>query len=108
MLIQDLETILGKDIEFTDEEDIFNLNIRRAVALIKNYLNKDSLTSEFIAINYPDAIIEIISFAVKNKGKENIKSITQGSRVVTYSDGTIFAITETVKQLLPTPYLKMC
>jgi hypothetical protein len=107
MLIQDLETILGKDIEFTDEENAFNLYIRRAITLIKNYLNKDSLTSEFIEVTYPDAIVEIISFAYKNKGKENIKSTTQGSRSVTYSDGTVFSISPSVKQLLPTPYLKL-
>jgi hypothetical protein len=108
MLIQDIETILGKSIEFTDEENAFILYIRRAVTLIKNYLNNDSFTNEYIEANFQDAIIEIVIFAYKNKGKENIKSTTQGSRSVTYSDGTIFAIAETVKQLLPIPYLKMC
>jgi hypothetical protein len=107
MLLQDLETILEKPIEYTEEEEKFNLYIRRATTLIKNYLNNDSFTSEYIQTNYPDAIIEIVVFAYKNKSKENIKSVTQGARSVTYTDGTIFAITETVKQLLPSPYIRM-
>lgn len=107
MILKDLEIILGKPIQFTEEEEIFKLYIRRAIAIIKNYLNNNTFTNEYIETNFPDAIIEMVVFAYKNKGKENIKSITQGARSITYSDGSIFAVTESVKALLPTPYLRM-
>jgi hypothetical protein len=107
MLLQDIETILGKSIEFTDEEDNFKLYIRRAITIIKNYLNNPTFTNEYIEANFPDAIIEIVVFAYRNKGQENIKSTSQGARSITYSDGSVFAISDSVRQLLPHPYIRM-
>jgi hypothetical protein len=107
MILQDIETILGKPIEFTEEEDNFKLYIRRAITIIKNYLNNSTFDDVYIETNFPDAIIELCIFAYRNKGKENIKSITQGARSVTYSDGSVFAISDNVKALLPQPYIRM-
>lgn len=107
LLISNLEILLEKYIENTTDEGLFTLYIQRAVTLIKNYLNNDKFTTEYIKNNFQDAICEIIVLAYKSKDKENIKSITQGSRAVTYSDGTHFALSDNVKALLPKPYIKI-
>lgn len=105
MLLEDIKILL----EITDntKDVLLNLYMRRAITIIKNYINNDNFTQDYIEQNYSDAIIELVVMAYRNKGKENIKSTSQGARSVTYTDGSTFSITESVKTLLPTPYLRM-
>lgn len=104
-MLEDIKILL--DIKDNSKDTILNIYIRKAMILIKNYLNNSTFDDEYIQNNFQDAIIDIVVNAYNTKGKENIKSITQGARSVTYSDGTIFAISDNVKALLPTPYIKM-
>ncbi|ERI90989.1 hypothetical protein HMPREF1982_03551 [Clostridiales bacterium oral taxon 876 str. F0540] len=106
MIIDDIKTLL--DIQDNSKDNIFNIYIRRATTVIQNYLNNSTFTGEYIETNFPDAIIDIVVNAYNFKGKNNIKSITQGARSVTYSDNTAFCVTESVANMLPTPYLRMC
>lgn len=105
MLLEDIKILL--EINDYSKDNLLNLYIRRAITVIKYYINNDSFDDSHIEQNYPDAIIEIVVLAYRNKGKENVKSITQGARSVTYSDGTTFAITDVVKAILPQPFIKM-
>lgn len=105
MLLEDVKILL--EINDTSKDGLLNLYIRRSVTIIKNYLNNDNFTKEYIEQNYSDAIIELVIMTYRNKGKENIKSTSQGARSVTYTDGSTFAITESVKTLLPLPYVRM-
>lgn len=107
MVLDDIKLLLGIGSTDTSKDSILNLYIRRSETAIKNYINNSSFDNGYIQANFQDAIIEIVVFAYRNKGNENIKSVIQGARSVTYADGSTFAITETVKDLLPTPYVKM-
>ncbi|WP_050607260.1 phage head-tail connector protein [Clostridium niameyense] len=87
---------------------ILNIYIRKAITLIQNYLNNQNFTFDYIQTNFQDAIIDIVVNAYNFKDNKNIKSMTQGARSITYSDNTAFAITDSVANLLPMPYIRMC
>ncbi|MGE5627824.1 MAG: phage head-tail connector protein [Solirubrobacterales bacterium] len=102
----DIKTLVG--ISDGSKDLILDIYIRKATTLVKNYLNKDDLTPETIEADYPDAVIDIVVTAYNMRNKENIKQIQQGARTVVYSDNTVFAITDSVANLLPAPYARMC
>lgn len=87
----------------TDEE-------RKAIFIIKKYLkalNNPNWTDEYVMENYSLAVQQLIenSKVINNvKGCVGVKSQTQGSRSVTFSDNLeAWIITEDVKMLLPNP-----
>lgn len=110
-MIDDIKTLLG--IEDNSRDGILNIYIRRAVTLIKGYLNNSRFDNAYIQDNFQDAIIELVYNAYILKGKENIQTETQGSRSITYktvtsyADGSTFAITDTIANLLPMPYVRI-
>jgi len=91
-----------------DEPDaLIQIYIDRAVISIKNYLNNDRLTNEYIIENFEEAVISIAEGLHKNKDSKNIKSMSQGKRSVTYTDDNGSVITEEISRLLPSPYVRM-
>ena len=98
---EDLELLLPNA-----DPRIIEIYIRKAIALIVNYLNRP-LTPQEVQVLYPEAIIDIVVNAYNLKDSSNIKSKTQGARSVTYADNTAFCITDSVAALLPSPYIRM-
>lgn len=93
MVLDDIKVL--KNITDESKDAQINLLIRKAVTVIKNYLQSD-IDAENL---YPDAVIEYVIFSLNKKGNEGLKQFSQGSRSGTYEDG----IPQTVKALLPLP-----
>lgn len=105
-MLEDIKILL--DIKDNSKDTILNIYIRKSTTLIKNYLNNPSFDDNYVQANFADAIIDIVVNAYNTKGKENIKAMTQGARSVTYADNTAFCVTDSVANLLPIPYVRMC
>lgn len=104
-MLEDIKTLLN--IQDNSKDSILNIYIRKSTTLIQNYLNNPKFTDDYIKTNFQDAIIDIVVNAYNFKGKENIQTEIQGSRHVTYFNNTVFSVTDSVANLLPTPYLRM-
>lgn len=104
-MLDDIKILLNLNDDSQDR--LLEIYIRRAVTTIKNYLNNDKFTPEYIQEHFQDAIIAMVVNAYKIKGNENIKSMTQGNRSVTYAENTAFYITDDIANLLPTPCIRM-
>jgi len=103
MILEDLHILLP-DTD-TSIDAMLTLLEKRAITFIKNYLN-NNYNSGYIQANFEDAITELVYNAYVGKPKENIQSESQGSRSVTYKS-TNFAITDSVKALLPLPSVRL-
>ncbi|NFC29185.1 hypothetical protein EXM98_19100 [Clostridium botulinum] len=82
---------------------------RKAILVIKNYLNKD-LEDNYILENYDLAVEQLINNAAKleNIKTPGVKSISEGTQSISFESGAgAWSITEDVKALLPTPYVRM-
>ena len=90
--------------EFTDL-DIENI----CVQAIKEYLNKP-LTDEEVKSKYRVALMYMVEEAkeILKNSKTGISSISQGSQSISY-DSTVqaFKVNESVKALLPKPYVRL-
>lgn len=98
-VLDDIKILL--DIEDPASDASIKLYIRKAVALITNYLN--AKTAVDIATVYPDAVIEYVLININRKGMEGITKLGQESRSVEYGDD----LPDSVKNLLPKPYVTM-
>ncbi|NFD31029.1 hypothetical protein EXN57_13355 [Clostridium botulinum] len=80
---------------------------RKAILVIKNYLNKD-LEDNYILENYDLAVEQLINNAAKleNIKTPGVKSMSEGNQSISF-DSNPWSITEDVKALLPTPYVRM-
>jgi hypothetical protein len=106
-MLDNIKTLL--DITTDKEDSKLNIYISMAVALIKKYLNNDAFDDSYIEENFSVAIVLIVTNAYeckKNGSGGNIKSMTQGSRSVTYGDDKAFCLNNDIKAMLPTPYIK--
>lgn len=84
-------------------------NEAKAILVIKNYLNRN-LSDEYIKKNYALAIDQLIENANKLNSTKSvgIKSKSEGNQSITFdSDIKAWTITDDVKALLPTRYVKM-
>ncbi|ACA45984.1 hypothetical protein FDC22_01225 [Clostridium botulinum] len=82
---------------------------RKAVLVIRNYLNKD-LEDNYILENYDLAVEQLINNAAKleNIKTPGVKSMSEGNQSISFESGaSAWSITEDVKALLPTPYARM-
>ncbi len=98
-VLDDIKTLKG--IQDTSKDNIISLYIRKATALISNYLNVDSTVD--IQATYPDAVVEYVIECINKQGNEGMKQFTQGSRGGTYGN----ELSDTVLALLPAPYATM-
>ncbi|MBW5458500.1 MAG: hypothetical protein E7C05_17235 [Clostridium botulinum] len=80
---------------------------RKAVLVIRNYLNKD-LEDNYILENYDLAVEQLINNAAKleNIKTPGVKSMSEGNQSISF-DSNPWTITEDVKALLPTPFVRM-
>lgn len=85
---------------FTDEE-------KELIAInnIRNYLNKD-FTDEEIRTKFGLALKKIVSNFDNMTNSSGVKSMTQGSMSVTYTDEKEY-ITDDIRLLLPKPYIRL-
>lgn len=89
------------------------LDQKKAITVIRNYLNVDSnpiFTNDYIMKNYDIAVDMIIEQAneIENLKAMGIKSKSEGNQSITYSDGVeAWKITDSIKTFLPTPFIKM-
>lgn len=103
-ILSDIKAL--KKISDTSKDAEINIYIRRAVTLIKEYLNLGSNDTTDIENIYPDACIAYVMEQFQKGGNEGIKQFTQGSRSVTYSN-TNNGLSDNVTSLLPVPYARM-
>jgi len=106
MLLDDIKTILGKESDYSID-NLLGVYIRRGVTLITNYMNAPITDPPTLPVDvetvYADALIEYTTLCYRKRGNEGVKSFGQGSRSGTYEDG----LSESVKSLLPSPYIRM-
>lgn len=89
------------------DDSLIEIYVNRAVLSIKRYMNNDRFDEEYIKSNFEDAIIAIVQDSHDSKNDRNIKSFSEGSQSVTYSDSFGSTITNNVRLLLPTPYVRL-
>lgn len=109
MILDDIKTVLGKESD-SSIDNLLGVYIRKGTTLITNYMNApntpitDPPTPPLDAeVVYADALIEYVTLCYRKRGNEGVKSFGQGSRSGTYEDG----LQESVKALLPSPYVRM-
>ncbi|MDV3426659.1 MAG: phage head-tail connector protein [Bacillota bacterium] len=79
-----------------------------ATDAIKNYLNLDSnVTQATIEATYESALIQLIGNKINQDDAGNIKSYTMSKTSVTYANNSAFGISDDIKVLLPSPYIKL-
>jgi len=79
---------------------------KKAIAVIKNYLNVD-WEDEYILTKY-DFVIEQLIENSKTAANASIKSISEGNQSISYKDNSgPWTITDDIKAMLPKPYIKM-
>jgi len=101
-VLDDIKTILG--IQDTSKDSLLNVYIRKGIILITNYINTPITVPPLdVEIVYPDALIEYVILCYRKRGNEGLKSYGQGSRLGSYGD----ELSDTVKALLPSPYITM-
>ena len=84
-------------------------NEAKAILVIRNYLNKN-LSDSYIKKNYAFAIDQLIENSNKiNSAKlVGVSSMSEGNQSISFNSNVeAWSITEDVKSLLPTPYIRM-
>lgn len=100
--------MLNDLLELYKKEDpmLLNFYLEKVILKIRKYLNKPKLSDEFITENYPTAIKVAVGDEIEQSKHQNIKSFTEGSQSVTYSNASNNLSTE-VKELLPLPFIRV-
>lgn len=108
-MLDDIKAVLGIDVSDDSKDGMLSVYIRRAVSTIEVYLNDDELTKEDIATKHADVVISIVESAyIENtNSSKGIKTKKQGDRSTTFKDGESFEINDSIRALLPIPYLRM-
>jgi hypothetical protein len=92
-------------------DEILQLHIENSINAILVYLNHPNLTQEEIINNYPNAIIQLVKrqYTIEEQGLVGVTSMKQGNRSVSYSDAINlpYTIDESIKTLLPKPYVRL-
>ncbi|MHB8034909.1 hypothetical protein CF069_13410 [Clostridium botulinum] len=81
---------------------------RKAILVIRNYLNKD-LEDNYILTKYDLAVEQLINNAAKLENiTPGVKSMSEGNQSISFENGTgAWSVTDDIKALLPTPYVRM-
>lgn len=82
---------------------------RKAVLVIRNYLNKD-LEDDYILENYDLAVDQLVNNAAKleNIKTPGVKTVSEGNQSISFESGAgAWSITDDIKDLLPTPFVRM-
>jgi len=79
---------------------------KKAIAVIKNYLNVD-WDDDYILSEYDFVVDQLIENS-KMAANASIKSISEGNQSISYKDNSgPWTITDDIKAMLPKPYIKM-
>lgn len=79
---------------------------KKAIAVIKNYLNVD-WDDDYILSEYDFVVDQLIENS-KMAANASIKSISEGNQSISYKDNSgAWTITDDIKAMLPKPYIKM-
>ena len=79
---------------------------KKAVAVIKNYLNVD-WEDTYILSQYDFVVDQLIANS-KTLKSADIKSMSEGNQSITYKDNSgAWTITDDIKAMLPKPYIKL-
>ena len=79
---------------------------KKAIAVIRNYLNVDWEDS-YILSEYDFVVDQLIQNSKAFKSAD-IKSMSEGNQSVTYKDNSgRWTITDDIKAMLPKPYIKL-
>lgn len=106
MLGENIKLILG----ISHGDELIEVFISNAIYSIKNYLNNDNVSDEIVLEKYPNVIMELAirAYMSRELGATGLKSITQGQRSVTFDSlSSPMAITDDLKAMLPTPYVRL-
>lgn len=95
-MLETMKMLMG--VSDTSKDDIFKHYIDKAILMIKGYWG-----IEEIPVKYDLIMVDLAIFLYRNRDSEGYKSISQGSRAVSFSEG----IPETIKLALPKPRLKV-
>lgn len=82
---------------------------RKAILVIRNYLNKD-LSDDYILSNYGLAVDQLIKNSAMLEGTKTlgVKSMSEGNQSITFETGSdAWCISPDVRALLPPPYVRM-
>lgn len=83
-----------------------SIDDKKAIAVIKNYLNVEWEDS-YILAEYDFVVDQIIQNS-KNSNQTNIKSMSEGNQSITYKDNSgPWTITDDIRNMLPKPYVKL-
>lgn len=106
-MIDSIKALLS--IKDNSQDDLITLYINRAISVIINYINNEKYDKEYVTEHFEEAIICLVENAYKENtsSAKGIKSQSQGARSITYADEKGFTITDDIKSLLPTPFIRM-
>jgi hypothetical protein len=76
------------------------------IDVIRNYLNTKE-SNEAILQKYENALLQLIGNKVQSDTTNGIKSYSMSKTSITYGEDKGFRITDDIKSLLPTPYVKL-
>lgn len=79
-----------------------------AVIYIKQYLNNDDFTDDYIKANHSLAIKRIVMrLKAIDELPNGISAITKGNESISYMENSNVIMTKDIKALLPLPYIKL-
>lgn len=85
---------------------MISIDEKKAIAVIRNYLNVDWEDS-YILTEYDFSIEQLIQNS-KVSQKADVKSISEGNQSISYKDNSgPWTVTDDIKAMLPKPYIKM-
>jgi hypothetical protein len=98
-------------VEGDADDEILQLHIENSINAIYVYLNNPKLSNEDIIENYPSAIIHLAKrqYVAEKEHLTGVSSMSQGSRSISYASAISFpySIDDTIKALLPRPFLRL-
>jgi len=96
MIIEDLQELLGSDVS----TNLLTIYIRKANTIITKYINNPLIVDLSV---FDDAVIELVTLFYNKRGNEGVTSYSQGGVSGSYGED----LPQSVKSLLPLPYIQM-
>lgn len=108
-LIEKIKILASIQDDSCDEE--LTIHVENSINAILVYLNHPSISREEVVHNYPNAIIQLVKrqYEADAQGLNGVTSMSQGSRSISYSSAISlsYTIDDSIKSLLPKPYVRL-